>query len=76
MTKEKPKLSEIENFFKTFDFNNPWPQTFDLDKCGKIFDLKKFVDSHIATLKSNPKNKRFEPYYDRLLNVYLYFKKK
>lgn len=75
MMQERPKIQEIEEFFKTVDFDSPWPQTFDIDRCGKVFDLKKFVNSHIATLKTNSKNKRFEPYYERLLKVYLYFKK-
>ena len=38
---------------------------------GKITDPQKFIDLNISYLKSNSKNKRYLPYYDRLLEFYL-----
>lgn len=38
---------------------------------GRILDPQKFIDLNISYLKSNPKNKRYLPYYDRLLEFYL-----
>ena len=33
-------------------------------------DLKKTVQTHIQTLRANPKNERFMPFYSRLLLMY------
>lgn len=38
---------------------------------GVIKDTKKFIDSHLSILKSNPKKRLFLPYYERLLEFYL-----
>lgn len=60
------KLSELETKLKEItEFKN-----LNLTH-GKITDVKKFIDLNISYLKSNPKNKRYLPYYDRLLEFYL-----
>lgn len=61
-------LKEIEVFFNEYDYSN---NVLSLDGHGYIKNLKNFVKSHISYLKSNPKNKGYKPYYDRLLKVYL-----
>lgn len=35
-----------------------------------INDVKLFAKSHIQALKSNPRNRLYLPYYDRLLELY------
>lgn len=37
---------------------------------GIIQEPTKFIETHLNFLKSNPKNKRFLPYYNRLLEFY------
>lgn len=61
------------NFNKIKDFFNNTELTddiIDLDGCTVITNLTTFVNSHIKALESNPNNKTFMPYYDRLLKLY------
>lgn len=44
--------------------------------CDLIVDPDRFIDSHLATLKNNPKNRTFKPFYDRLLAYYHIINKK
>ena len=37
---------------------------------GIIQQPTKFIETHLNFLKSNPKNRRFLPYYNRLLEFY------
>jgi len=37
----------------------------------KVSNPQLFVNSHIEILERNANNKRFKPYYERLLNFYL-----
>jgi len=37
---------------------------------GKIDQPNKFIETHLQFLKSNPKKKRYLPYYTRLLEFY------
>jgi len=37
---------------------------------GIIQEPNKFIETHLQFLKSNPKNRRFLPYYTRLLEFY------
>lgn len=41
-----------------------------------IHDFHQFVDSHYAFLNGQPGNKRYQPYYIRLLEVYTTIKTK
>jgi len=53
------KLKEIKEF-KNLNLSH-----------GKITDPQKFIDLNISYLKSQSGNRRFLPYYERLLEFYL-----
>lgn len=55
----EPKIEEIEKFFKE---NEIPTEEFELQKGVIVNDPKKFVDSHIATLKANSGKRLFRPY--------------
>lgn len=63
-------LSEIEAYFKT----NPPTKCVKIAVGQTIINPAKFVEGHIGTLKNNPGNKVFMPYYERLRDYYLYCK--
>ena len=44
-------------------------QEFQLDEATFITDVPKFIDSHISVLERNSGNKKFLPYYNRLLKL-------
>lgn len=46
------------------------PPSIRLDQATNIIDVKKFVESHVNTLKGNKGNKRYMPYFNRLKKVY------
>ena len=62
-------LSEIEAYFEA---NRPSEGSVSLQKGVTIIDKEKFIESAIITLKANPGNKTFLPYYKRLLALYEY----
>lgn len=37
-----------------------------LDKCTKIIDEKKFIDSHVAVIRANKGKQVAKPYFNRL----------
>ena len=43
-------------------------------QCEIYTDIPKVITSHIAYLESNPKNKAYLPYYNRLLNIVTHLK--
>ncbi len=57
------ELSEIESFFKDFDF----PTAVDLAPFERVLDPRKFVDAHIKILRARLGEKAYIPYYNRLL---------
>lgn len=57
------ELSELEAFFKDFDF----PVTIDLTPFERVLDPRKFVDANIAILRARRGEKAYIPYYNRLL---------
>jgi len=57
------ELSELEAFFKDFDF----PAAVDLAPFERVLDPRKFVDSHIKILRARLGEKAYIPYYNRLL---------
>ena len=59
-------IDDIERYFASIEYNQ---KQIKIDKCGTITDLKKFVESHVATVKSNNGKPTFKPYYDRLVQV-------
>ena len=50
-------------------------KTYKLDNGTTIINVEKFVNSHLKYLESNPGNKRFMPYYLRLLEFFEKYKK-
>ena len=60
------KLAELETKLKEIkEFKN-----LNLTH-GRISDPQKFIDINISYLKSQSGNRRYLPYYDRLLEFYL-----
>ena len=43
-----------------------------LDSATFVSDVPKFIDTHISFLERNSGNKKFKPYYDRLMKLLLY----
>jgi len=62
---DKPHIREIEKYFKEHGIKS---KTFKLSPAETIVDPEKFVEGHLAILKSG--NKRLYPYYYRLLKFY------
>lgn len=65
-------LNDLEKEYKKIEL----PEQIVMDESTIILNPKQFVSSHISILKSNTGNKRFKPYYDRLLEVYNKLKNK
>jgi len=59
-------IQELKGYFD----NNKYPDQFRLDECTYLKNSNIFVNSHIDYLTSNPGNKLFIPYYNRLLLFY------
>lgn len=60
------KLHELESkLYEIKEFKN-----LNL-KCGTITDPQKFIQLNISYLKSQSGNRRYIPYYERLLEFYL-----
>ena len=60
------KLQELEQRLNQLEI----PDSLLIRKDLNIIDCKKFVNSHLNILKANSGNKRFTPYYNRLLLFY------
>jgi len=60
-------LKEIEAFFETYEYSN---SPIEISPGESSSNLKKMVQTHLKTLKANPKNSRFMPFYTRLLLIY------
>lgn len=60
------KIDELDEFFKKIEL----PDTpIQLDKSTKIVGFKKFIETHIATLRANSGKRTFLPYYERLIKL-------
>lgn len=73
MKQAKPSLAELEAYFETRKIP---PDTVKIDSATTVINPSKFVKSHLSILKNNPGNKRYKPYYDRLVVLYLIDKEK
>lgn len=60
------KLEQLEKELSKFEI----PDKLIVKKDFNIIDCKKFLDSHLTILKANSGNKRFIPYYNRLILFY------
>jgi len=56
-------LDDLEEYFKNVEL----PKEFQLYPYMKILNCRNFVDSHIFSLRNNSGNKKYLPYYERLL---------
>lgn len=56
------RLADIEEILTKSEL----PQSFNLSEAETVTDVPYFVRSHIETLKGNPRNQRFVPYFNRL----------
>ena len=59
-------IKDLETFFNSCEL----PEQVVLDQCTTLIDPKLFVQTHLKALKSNPGNKTYLPYYDRLVKLY------
>lgn len=67
------QLSKLIYYFDSISLTD---DIIELEPATTILDQKKFLKTHINTLRSNSGNKRFRPYYDRLLKLYLIYNQK
>ena len=56
-------LDRLEKELKEMSF----PEQVKISKCEVVTNVPQMIDSHVKTLRGNPGNKLFMPYYDRLL---------
>lgn len=56
-------LDRLEKELKEMTF----PGQVRISKCEVVTNVPKMIDSHIKVLRSNPGNRAFMPYYDRLM---------
>lgn len=64
-------LQEIIDWYET---SPKLPKSIKIDKCTTINNVDNFIQLSIYTLKANPKNILFLPYFERLLKIYLHIK--
>ena len=60
-------VSELEQWFSTINLSEY--NGLKLKEYEKILDVPKFVDSHLACLKTNKGKEIFLPYYERLIEL-------
>lgn len=58
-------LDQLEAWFKSYEI----PETIQLDKCAKVLNTRKLIDTSISFLRSHSGNKGYLPYYYRLLKL-------
>ncbi len=61
---QKWNVEELESFFREAKLPDG---TIKLSKSVMIINTKRFLESHIATVKRHNGNKTFLPYYERLV---------
>jgi hypothetical protein len=59
-------LPELKLYFQ----NAKLPDSIQLKNGEFIYDVKLFVSGHISVLESNKGNRRFIPYYSRLVELF------
>ena len=60
-------ISELKSYFE----NAKLPDSIQLKNGEFIGDVKLFVSGHISVLERNKGNRRFIPYYSRLVELFL-----
>lgn len=56
-------ISQLENYFDSIELPT---ETIKFNQCSKIFNVSKFVDSHLTIVKANNGKRTFKPYLKRL----------
>ena len=56
-------LDRLEKELKEMSF----PEQVKISKCEVVTNVPQMIDSHVKTLRGNPGNKLFMPYYERLI---------
>ncbi len=59
-------IAELEKYFENIASQQ---QQIIIDKCGTVTDLNLFIQSHLATVKTNNGNPTYLPYFERLQKV-------
>ena len=59
-------ISELEHFFSSITIPT---QPIRLNQCSIIKDIPRFIDSHLAAVKTNSGNRTFLPYLNRLQDL-------
>lgn len=60
---ENSEIEALETFFASAEL----PSQIQLTKWERVNDIPRFIAGHLATIKSHIGNKKFEPYFDRLV---------
>lgn len=77
--KKKDKLKQVSlkalrEFFDSLTLEEL--NGIELSTGGDLIDPSKFIKTHFSYLESNPKNKGYYSYYERLLDIYYTWKNK
>jgi hypothetical protein len=59
-------IEELEAYFEGIDL----PETVYLNKATKIVDVKKFINSHLITVKAHGHIKAYASFMDRLIQLH------
>ena len=60
-------IKQLKAYFETVE---RWPESIRFDVCSMTNRVEQTVNSHISILEANSGKPRFEPYYNRLIQVY------
>jgi hypothetical protein len=58
---------EIEQLERFFDKINFLSEPIKLDQCSTITDIPLFIQTHLSISKYQSKNRRYRPYFQRLI---------
>jgi hypothetical protein len=60
------QIQELEEYFKSITIPE---SAIKLDSCTTISDCNKFINNHLATIKTNNGNMTYLPYLERLIKL-------
>jgi hypothetical protein len=58
------EIEELERFFENIKFSS---EPIKLDQCSTITDIPLFIKTHLSISKFQSKNRRYRPYFQRLI---------
>lgn len=59
-------IKQLEQYFNSIELSE---SPIELKQGETIINVKKYIDANLSYLKSNPGNKAFTPYYERLIQL-------